>query len=334
MQTLVTPLEDIALGEKTYFSAEEAAGQTSLSCMNSDGFASNDFVILGRPGSENAEIIQISSTSTGSIVTGTTKYLHYKDEPITEIFYNQRKFYRSTSQLGSFTHMSTEGSPIAISVDEPDGTQFEDVNGTSTSWYKATYYNSCTYVETPLADSIAVQANNANEYTSIYKIRREAGFEDNAYVSVDCIAEKRLEAKSQIDGTLAMVYQLPLSSIPALISHINTLLAAGLLLQKEYGVEANVDIMKSGQPKIIRAEELLQKIVDGQLLLVDVNGSLISKQSGTLASGSNTYDSNKKDKGELFNVSDENFQFTDPTDETADSARIAQRDRSDLWSQK
>jgi hypothetical protein len=106
------------------------------------------------------------------------------------------------------------------------------------------------------------------------------------------------------------------------------------LLQKEYGIEANIDVMKTGQPKIVRAEELLQKIVDGKLLLVGTDGTIISKQSGTLASGSNTYDSTKKDKGELFNVSDENFEFTDPTDETADSARIAQQDRSDLWSQQ
>ena len=46
MQILIAPLENIILGEKTKFSAEEAAGQTVLSVENTQGFASNDLTFL------------------------------------------------------------------------------------------------------------------------------------------------------------------------------------------------------------------------------------------------------------------------------------------------
>lgn len=328
MQVLIAPNENFIFGEKTLFSADEAAGQTALSCENPQGFAAGDFVVLGRSGSETAEIRKIASTSTNSIsVTVATSFAHYTDDPIVYIRYDQRKFYRSTTKGGSYSHLSGEGSPVNIEVDRPEGTSFEDSTGSSTSWYKATYYNSATAAETSVDDALAAEAGDAEAYTTIFKIRQEAGFEENDYISSELINRYREEAQMQIDGTLAIRYTVPFSSVPKLITHITTLLAAGLLLAKEYGVEADTEVAKTGERKIQRAETLLQKIVDGNILLITPAGSTVSTLTSARVSGSNAYDSTIEDKGEMFNLRDENFQMTDPSDPTSSSDRLSQDSR-------
>jgi len=325
MQILVAPIEEFILGEKTFFTEDEAVGQTSLLCTNVQGFSANEYVVLGRLGSETSEIRLIASVSTNSIVTTVaTTFKHYKDEPIILIRYNQRKFYRSSSESGVYSHLSSEGSPVDIQVDVPEGTEFEDSSGTSTSWYKSTYYNSTTAAETSLDDATAVKAGDTESYTSVYKIRQEAGFEENDYISSELINRYREEAELQVDGSLAIAYSLPLSSIPKMVTHITTLLAAGFLLSKEYGLEADVEISKTGQRKIDRAEELLQKIVDGKLLLIDSSGNELSKKSSYRVSGSNSYDSSVVDRGEMFNLRDENFKLTNPAEPTSSGDRISE----------
>ena len=322
MQILLAPVEDIVLGEKTYFSADETAEQTVLSVENPQGFAANKYVVLDIIGSESAELLKISSTSTNTItLTTATVIAHDKDAPIQIIRYDQRKFYRSSTETGTFTHLSAEGSPVNIQVDQPEGTEFEDSSGTSSSWYKSTYYNSTTLSESALADAIAVKAGDADHYTSIYKIKVEAGFQNNAYIGSDLVDRYRTEAEAQAEGAVIGLYSLPFSSTPKIFQHIVTLLSAGLLLSKEYGLEADVEVSKTGQRKIERAEELLEKIRDSKIRLVGEDGDEVDQRSGVMASSNNVYDEDLADTGEMFNLADESYKFTDPSDPLADSRR-------------
>jgi len=318
MEILKSPTEEIVFGELTEFSADESVGETVLSCGNASHFSVNDYVVLGRPGSDTAEIRKISAISSDltTITTDAIKFTHYKGEPITQIFYNQRQFYRSTSKNGTYSRLESEGSPVDIQIDRPDGTLFEDANGTSTSWYKSTYYNSTTGAETSLDDAIATKARDSEHYTSIFKIKQEAGFEENYYVPDDLVSRYRDEAENQAESMVASIYSLPFSSKPKIFQHIVTLLAGGLLLLKEYGLEADIEIGKTGQRKIDRAEDMLQKIVDGKLILRDEDGNELSRTSIGEASGSNTY-GDAEDKGEYFNLGDENFRPTDPDSPTS-----------------
>lgn len=328
MQILLAPTEDIILGEKTYFSADEAAGQTILSVENTQGFVAADYVVLDVLSSEIAELLKISSTSTNTItLTTATIIAHAKDAPIQVIRYNQRKFYRSTTEDGTYTHLSSEGSPVNIQVDQPEGTEFEDSAGTSTSWYKATYYNSIAPgTESSLDDAVAVKAGDAEHYTSVYKIKVESGFQNNSYIGSDLVDRYRTEAEAQAEGAVIGIYQLPFSSTPKLFQHIITLLAAGNLLAKEYGMEADVEISKTGQRKIERAEELLEKIRNGTIILIGEDGTELGKRTDVMASCSNKYDSDIADQGEMFNVSDEKFNLTDPEDALASSKRSSVKD--------
>ena len=314
MNILVANLENHALGEITSFDAEEAISQTELTVKNSQGFSTNDYIILGIIGSETAEVRQISSTTATSItISVATSFLHEKNAPIQLLRFNQRKFYRSTTEDGTYLELTTEGSPVDIQVDKPEGTSFEDSTGTSTSFYKVTYYNSHSSLESAIADSVATKASDAEHYTSIYKIKDEAGFKNNSYIGSDLVDRYRTEAEAIAESTIAIVYQIPLASTPRIFQHIVTLLSAGLLLSKEYGLESDVDSSKTGQRKIERAEELLERIKNGEILLLNTSSAELSRQTTNLASCSNAYDSSKYDKGELFTTEDERFRFANPT---------------------
>jgi hypothetical protein len=324
MQILLAPTENIIVGEITSLSADEAAAQTILSVYNTDGFSAGDYIAIDEIGSEISElrlITSVDATNRTLSITVATNHLHLKDASITKLRYNQRKFYRSSTETGTYSHLSSEGSPVNIQVDQPEGTEFEDSSGTSTSWYKATYFNSTEGTESSLDDAVAVKAGDTEHYTSIYKIKVEAGFQNNSYIGSDLVDRYRTEAEAQAEGAVIGLYSLPFSSSPKIFQHIVTLLAAGYLLSKEYGMEADVEVSKTGQRKIDRAEELLEKIRKGELRLVGIDGSELTERTGIMASCSNVYDSDIEDQGEMFNVYDENFNLTDPTDPTASSKR-------------
>jgi len=322
MNILVASLENNVLGEQTSFDSEKAAGQTELTVKNSQGFSIDDYIILGTIGSETAEVRKISSTTATTItISVATSFLHEKNDPIQLLRFNQRKFYRSTTEDGTYTELISEGSPVDIEVDKPEGTEFEDSTGTSTSFYKVTYYNSTSSLESAIADSIASKASDSNHYTSIYKIKDEAGFKDNSYIGSDVIDRYRTEAESIAESTIAIVYQVPLASTPRIFQHIVTLLSAGFLLSKEYGLTDDTDVSKTGQRKIERAEELLKKITDGEILLLSASNAELSRQTTNLASCSNVYDSTKTNKGSLFTTEDELFKMADPSSGQGSTAK-------------
>jgi nucleoside-diphosphate-sugar epimerase len=62
-----------------------------------------------------------------------------------------------------------------------------------------------------------------------------------------------------------------------------------------------------------RAHELIEKILDGTLKLIDDSGSVIGVNNIFTASTSNEYDGTNKRKGEVFTLEDEKFHAGDPT---------------------
>ena len=301
MQILNATTESSILSELSYLSADVAANAGSLTLENVQGFAANDYIVIERIGVETAELIKIASI-TGQILTLTdnVSFAHKKGIKIQKIAFNQRKFYSSSTKTGTYA-LLTSGT-VDIEVDRPDGTFFEHTAGTSSLWYKATYYNETTDVETTLADAIATQGSGSNHYTSIYDIRKQAGFEDAFGILDEVISDYRQEAEDEFEGRIASRYSTPLSSKPKIGRQIVNLLAAGNLLIKEYGMEADIETSKSGARMLDRANELIEKIVAGTLQLIDENGSVIGTTTNQRASCSNTYVDSTSLKGELFNA--------------------------------
>lgn len=81
--------------------------------------------------------------------------LNIKIENITIVLeaYDQIKVYRSTSEDGSYSEISTESTRIDITLSKTVYTYY-DQTGSDSNWYKTSYYNSETFDESPLSSAI------------------------------------------------------------------------------------------------------------------------------------------------------------------------------------
>jgi len=311
MQILTAQLENSLLTEISYLNGDIIANSGTLIVDNVTGLVQNDYLIIEKIGTEIAEIVKIASILGQTITLSTTTvFAHTDNTQIQKIVYNQRKFYRATSKTGTYSLLT--GGTKDIEVDRPDGTFFEDTDGLSTSWYKATYYNETTLQETSLDDCIPSGGNDSEHYTSIYAIRKQSGFEKSYGITDEVVSDYRDEAEGEFESRIATIYTVPLSYKPKITRQIVNLLAAGNLLIKEYGMEADKEISKSEARMLARANELIEKITNGTLKLLNEDGSLMGTIGTFLASCSNVYTSANNDKGSMFNLDDEIWVFKDP----------------------
>ena len=322
MQVLQATNENFIFGEKTELDSYVEKENVEIPVQSSKNFENGNFIVIGILGDESAEIIKIEDVVdddvTSLILSEALKFNHKQGEPVEQIRYNKRKFYRASSKDG--TYVQIKNSPTNIEADSTY-TEVEDVNGTSSSWYKATYYNDHLLIETSLEDATPSKAGDTEHYTSINKIIEEAGFEDNNYINESIVSRYRDEAEAELNSAIAGIYDVPVMESSKLLQRITTLLAAGYLLKKEYAMEGNSDIGRSGDPKIERANQLIDKIREGEYALVGEEGAILKKGNEILASSSNDFSPSRVDRGEMFNLKDEHFKFTNPDDPLSDSRR-------------
>jgi len=116
---------------RTTLSTSAASGASSLTVRNTAGFTANDYVVLEQPGTEKAEIVQISSVTNATTLalSGTTSFAHSSDTQVAFIKYNQVRFFLGDTSAaystGSLT--VTHGSKTITGV----GTTFTGGNVTT-----------------------------------------------------------------------------------------------------------------------------------------------------------------------------------------------------------
>lgn len=133
---------DLSSEERTYLDADYSSG-TSLTVRNNDGFTAGYYVVVGEPGQEQTESVQIVSTTGDTTITiaGALKFSHPKSAPVYESKWNQWSVERSSSATGTFATITN--SPFDIEWDNKDlSTLVEDVSGSSSYYYKWRPYNS------------------------------------------------------------------------------------------------------------------------------------------------------------------------------------------------
>jgi hypothetical protein len=121
-------------------------------------------------------------------------------------------------------------------------------------------------------------------YSTVARVRTEAGFDGNANVTDAYIQAYLDQATNIVNGKVFFRYapstftaNFSGSQAEATLQRCEELLAAGYLLAKEYGAE-NVG-EKSGKEKIKMAMDLLCMIADGDMLLLDSNGAIYAQQA-------------------------------------------------------
>lgn len=176
--TVIASHCDITNNDTTALSGLISAGAVSAIVKNNTAFQSNDFVVLENIGVEQAELLPVANISGFTAVTlgSGCRFSHSTDTSMTKIGYDKVRFYSAPTKTGSYSLLAT----VNMRVDYPDGTPYNDTVGTSTTWYKITYYNSTTTAESSFSDSwqgtgipdyslrgiqdrVVVQANDPNE---------------------------------------------------------------------------------------------------------------------------------------------------------------------------
>ena len=124
----------------SYLSSNYASGIGSIILTNSNGFADNDYILLGEWGSETSEIIKVTTvtaaTHTLTLATN-TKFSHSESTKITIIKYNQVKFYQTATT--TFSDSENYLGAIDIQADSLYTIYQDSVNTTGYGWFK--FYN-------------------------------------------------------------------------------------------------------------------------------------------------------------------------------------------------
>lgn len=280
------PNDRFIFTEKTRTTAAVAVGASSISVKDTTNFAVNDYIMLGYEGEETTEIIKVAAITdkttlgiTGSLAT----FAHVKNVPVTKMLYNQIKLYGCATKTGTYV----VGNTYTIEVDDPLGTYVE-YTGSTYLYFKRTYYNATTAVETAQADSLIWEAEtsekqvtDSGKYCTLAGIRKEAGFENNTNISDDRIDLARMRATSLINSHLIRNYTLPLSEVPELIRLICEKLAASYLLQEEYGADSR-DTDKNGYKKAEPVMQMLKDLQTKTIILIDADGDPMDSDTNSV----------------------------------------------------
>jgi len=262
--------------EKSKLNADAAASQAVIQAENAQGYATDDYVIVGQLGNEKSELRQISSITNQNItLTANLSFAHKRFEVITKLRGNQIRIYRAVNVTGKPPADASFSILATVNIDpEQLYSEYTDATGGSGYWYKQTYYNSTSTAETPLSNSEAIRGGDYGHYATLWEIRNEAGFQNNDYVTDDIISRFRDNAESLVKGALrAAGYTLPIPTdipVPGALNNATLLLAAGYLLLQDYGVGYD-GTNKEGTQKIDLGNKILEDIRNRNMYLVGID---------------------------------------------------------------
>ena len=167
---------DIPAGPSTFLSVAPAAGVTSLTVVDNNNLANNEYIVIGRLGSDSTEIARISAAVTlGTALTvTTTTYAHSIDSPVKRILWNQVELSGSTTLTGSKTTIAT----VDLMADREETTYAN--TGTTYAYYFCRYKNSNTTTYSEYSDGLLA-----------------AGYDDN---TVRAVKEEALRMTNQTIG--------------------------------------------------------------------------------------------------------------------------------------
>lgn len=195
--------------EKTYISQSYAASIVSLEVKNNNNFANNDRILIGELGMEKSEIVTAGApNSNGTTLPVTiTSFSHEANTPIYKLLFDQVKFYRSTNGInGTYTLLAT----VNLDVDNANlQTTYNDNTAQASYYYKVSFYNSISTVESALSDAIPAVTGWAVGQVGyvIDQIYREISDPDEQFLSRDELFGYFNEVNDQLKTQVARPYR-------------------------------------------------------------------------------------------------------------------------------
>ena len=193
--------------EKTYLTAVAQANSNSFKVQNANRIPQNSIILLGEMGMEQTELLTVNSGGTDTLLptTGNSKFAHASDEPIYKMRYDKVLFYRATTADGVYSLIAT----VDIDVDNRNKlTEYQDLTGSGTSFYKTKYYNSITSEETNFSDYISAEGYGKKTIGSVIEsvVRR---VKDNGYAVLQ--SEDYLDIATEVNNDLTSQSERPYS---------------------------------------------------------------------------------------------------------------------------
>ena len=142
--------------EMSYLASAYQPGVTAIKVRNNERFVNGRKILIGQPGYERSEVVTINGAVTpGQNLTITaTKFAHDVDDPVYVLKWDQMKLYRSVTGVdGSYAQL---GTTFDIDFDNASLlTIYDDTAGLTSYYYKASYWDSVSSLESDLTDPIA-----------------------------------------------------------------------------------------------------------------------------------------------------------------------------------
>jgi hypothetical protein len=138
---------DISGYRKSFLTAPFTAAATALTVGDNDGFADDDWFILGEIGDAKTEECDVNGAvtrGTSLTITNTTKFSHEIHTPVTRILERKIKIYGAATDGGTGTVIASTTSGVNIQWDKP----YTEINlittDTAYAYYYATFYDGTT----------------------------------------------------------------------------------------------------------------------------------------------------------------------------------------------
>lgn len=149
MRKIIIPNPDLTHTEKTFLDADYSTG-TTLTVVNNFGFANDDYVIVGAPGEEKTETMDVTAYvgDTQLTISAALQFSHNKGCVVYRYEYNQLEIYRYRSS--AWTLISTSD----IQWDKRE-TIYIDRTGLSTDSYRYRLYNSASTESSDYSPTVA-----------------------------------------------------------------------------------------------------------------------------------------------------------------------------------
>lgn len=188
---------DISHNEKTFFDADEAAAQTTLSA-NGTNFSTDQYIVLGQPGAEKTEIVKTHAATpptSSTITTGATVFAHNRGDKIQFIPYNQIVVERSTDSGVNYSALT------AVDI-RPDATEtyLQRPSDASTDYYRFRFYNATSTLYSAYSDPVIASGYAENSVHSIKnRALRSLGEEIGGRITDVFLNEQLWEARREVD---------------------------------------------------------------------------------------------------------------------------------------
>ena len=171
--------------EKSYFSNSYSNGVTTIVVRDTDRFSVDDRILLGEMGFEQSEIVSVTAVNADkkTLTISATSFPHATDDPLYVLKYDSINFYRATTAVdGTYSILVT----VPLDVDnDTKTTSYEDPTGLTGYYYRTTYYNAITDLESDQSDPIAGQGYSRKQVGAVINdFLTEVGDTDQVYMSV------------------------------------------------------------------------------------------------------------------------------------------------------